>query len=197
LKPVVEPLLTEVSCGPTAPAHLFVRLLRRRGCTQMLLPCENDQAKPDRFPRLACSTLLSKILEGDPPERDPWIEAQTYAWVSPNLLRWLGLAASRTPNRFARLSKTIEDAPSCQPAFRFASRPLNHSVHGHSSSRKSARVTGEAGLENLARSAKYQRATSSARAARGSREPWLPGRAVDCSLKDSLQGSRGVLIYLT
>ena len=38
----------------------------------MLLPCENDQAKPDRFSRLACSTLLSKIRESGPPERCPW-----------------------------------------------------------------------------------------------------------------------------
>jgi len=29
---------------------------------QMLLPCENDQAKLDHFSRLACSTNLSKIL---------------------------------------------------------------------------------------------------------------------------------------
>jgi hypothetical protein len=29
---------------------------------QMLLPCENDQAKPDPFSRLARSTNLSKIL---------------------------------------------------------------------------------------------------------------------------------------
>ena len=39
------------------------------------LPCETDQAKPDRISRLARSTNLSKILEGDSPERDPWIEA--------------------------------------------------------------------------------------------------------------------------
>ena len=36
------------------------------------LPCETDQAKPDRISRLARSTKLSKILEGDPPGRDPW-----------------------------------------------------------------------------------------------------------------------------
>ena len=35
------------------------------------LPCENDQAKPDRISRLARSTNLSKILAGFPPERDP------------------------------------------------------------------------------------------------------------------------------
>jgi len=68
LKPVVNSLATEVAYESTASTHLF----RRRGCMQMLLPCENDQAKPDRFPRLACSTLLSKILEGCPPERFPY-----------------------------------------------------------------------------------------------------------------------------
>jgi len=35
------------------------RALASQRCT---LPCENDQAKPDRFSRLARSTLLSKIL---------------------------------------------------------------------------------------------------------------------------------------
>ena len=39
---------------------------------QGTLPCETDQAKPDRISRLARSTNLSKILEGDSPERDPW-----------------------------------------------------------------------------------------------------------------------------
>ena len=36
---------------------------------QGTLPCENDQAKPDRFSRLARSTNLSKIHYGDSPER--------------------------------------------------------------------------------------------------------------------------------
>ena len=43
---------------------------------QMLLPCENDQAKLDLFSRLACSTNLSKILKSFTPKRAPWIEAQ-------------------------------------------------------------------------------------------------------------------------
>jgi hypothetical protein len=46
-------------------------LLLRRAVWDAL-PCETDQAKPDRISRLARSTKLSKILEGDPPERDPW-----------------------------------------------------------------------------------------------------------------------------
>jgi hypothetical protein len=84
LKPDVNPSLTEVRSGSTAPAHLF----RRRGCTQALLPCENDQAKPDPFSRLACSTNLSKILEGSPPERALLDRGPScYAGVSSNLLR--------------------------------------------------------------------------------------------------------------
>jgi hypothetical protein len=39
-----------------------LRTSRTTGCMQMLLPCENDQAKLDLFSRLACSTNLSKIL---------------------------------------------------------------------------------------------------------------------------------------
>ena len=62
LKPVVNSLPTEVGYESTASAHLFFRLLRRRGCVQMLLPCENDQAKLNHISRLACSTNLSKIL---------------------------------------------------------------------------------------------------------------------------------------
>ncbi len=49
---------------------------------------ENDQAKPDLFSRLACSTLLSKILEairlsGALLDRGPGC----YARVSSNLMR--------------------------------------------------------------------------------------------------------------
>jgi len=72
LKPDVFPSLTEVRSGSTAPAHLF----RRRGCTQALLPCENDQAKLDHFSRLACSTNLSKILPAVRLSGAVWIEAQ-------------------------------------------------------------------------------------------------------------------------
>ena len=62
LKPDVNPSLTEVRLGLTASA------LKAQTC----LPCENDQAKLDLFSRLACSTLLSKILESGPPERCPF-----------------------------------------------------------------------------------------------------------------------------
>jgi hypothetical protein len=61
LKPDVLPSLTEVRVGSTVSAHLF----RKTGCAQILLPCENDQAKLDPFSRLACSTNLSKILASD------------------------------------------------------------------------------------------------------------------------------------
>jgi hypothetical protein len=46
LKPDVNPSPTEVGSGSTASTLK----------AQTLLPCENDQAKPDRFSRLAYST---------------------------------------------------------------------------------------------------------------------------------------------
>jgi len=62
-----------------APAHP-----KMRGA----LPCENDQAKPDRISRLARSTNLSKILAADPPERGRLDRGPGgYARVSSNLLR--------------------------------------------------------------------------------------------------------------
>jgi len=84
LKPDVGSPLTEVSERPTASALLS----RKIGCLQMLLPCENDQAKLDHFSRLACSTNLSKILEavrlsGAFLDRGPSCDAG----VSSNLLR--------------------------------------------------------------------------------------------------------------
>ena len=52
------------------------------------LTCENDQAKLDLFSRLACSTLLSKILESLPPERCPFgSRPGCYSRLSSNLLR--------------------------------------------------------------------------------------------------------------
>jgi len=50
-------------------SEMVRRCLRFRA--QALLPCENDQAKPDHISRLARSTNLSKIRVGCPPERDP------------------------------------------------------------------------------------------------------------------------------
>jgi hypothetical protein len=55
--------------GSTTPAQSLQRAY--------YLPCEKIKPKPDRFSRLARSTLLSKILESGPPERCPfWIEAR-------------------------------------------------------------------------------------------------------------------------
>ena len=67
----------------------------------MLLPCENDQAKPDRFSRLARSTNLSKILEsirlsGPFQDRGPGCDAG----VSSNLLRSPKVASYSLIRRF-------------------------------------------------------------------------------------------------
>ncbi len=79
-------------------ASVSICLATARQCT---LPCEIDQAKLDRLSRLARSTLLSKILESGPPERCPSDRGPNCnAWVSPNLLRWLSLAAFRCHRPF-------------------------------------------------------------------------------------------------
>ena len=63
LKPDVSPLRRR-SNWVDRPAHLHLEGRRH-------LTCENDRAKPDHISRLACSTNLSKILEGGPPKRYP------------------------------------------------------------------------------------------------------------------------------
>ncbi len=70
--------LTEVKAGPAVPA-------RRHPKMEALgtLPCETDQAKPDRISRLARSTILSKIHAADPPGRGLGIETLT---VTPGAL---------------------------------------------------------------------------------------------------------------
>jgi len=65
LKPDIDPLRRRSKRTDRARAA-FSRKVRRGA-----LPCETDQAKPDRISRLARSTNLSKILEGDSPGRDP------------------------------------------------------------------------------------------------------------------------------
>jgi hypothetical protein len=66
--------------GSTTPAQSLLRAY--------YLPCENDQAKPDRLSRLARSTLLSKILMADRLSGAAWIEARTVtSGLSSNLLR--------------------------------------------------------------------------------------------------------------
>ncbi len=81
-----------------------------------LLPCEIDQAKPDRISRLARSTNLSKILEGDPPERDPWDRGSSFdAGVSSNLMRSpLFQTRSESQAFWRELFKITKAFASCQ-----------------------------------------------------------------------------------
>lgn len=111
LKPDVLPSLTEVRVGSTASAHLFLRT----GCAQILLPCENDQAKLDPFSRLACSTNLSKILPAGSPERGRWIEAQALKPGCPRTcLRYLPGVLPHTWPFLREPSKSIELWSRCQ-----------------------------------------------------------------------------------
>jgi hypothetical protein len=91
----------------------------------MRLPCENDQAKLNHISRLACSTNLSKILEGDPPERalldrGPDLKVR----VSSNLLRSLVLHLPQLSAFLREPSKPIE-VYLCVNAFFQATRSVN------------------------------------------------------------------------
>ena len=93
---------------PTAYAHLF----RRRGCTQMRLPCENDQAKLDHISRLACSTNLSKILVGCPPERGPLgSRPRLLRQGVPELVALTDLAFNRIDRRFCANLLNLSNFP--------------------------------------------------------------------------------------
>jgi len=65
------------SCRPLRRRSKKDRLVRASLRRTSFLPCENDQAKPDRLSRLARSTLLSKILMADRLSGAVWIEART------------------------------------------------------------------------------------------------------------------------
>jgi hypothetical protein len=76
------------SCRPLRRRSEKDRLVRASLRKTCYLPCENDQAKPDRLSRLARSTLLSKILMADRLSGAAWIEARTVtSGLSSNLLR--------------------------------------------------------------------------------------------------------------
>jgi hypothetical protein len=108
------------------------------------LTCENDQAKPDLFSRLACSTLLSKILatvrlSGVVLDRGP----SFYTQVVPELVALHRLSVlPRLPVPFARLFKSINLSSRCQTLFTSASRPLKLIVGVCSSLANLNRLTG-------------------------------------------------------
>jgi hypothetical protein len=115
----------------SGPCIRSSRLATVKRCT---LPCENDQAKPDLFSRLARSTLLSKILKSSPPERRPWIEAQTVSpELSSNLLRWLSLRSNTPCNRFCANFLTLSNfLYRVNRLFSASPGPLQLVVDGHS-----------------------------------------------------------------
>ena len=97
LKPDVDPQLTEVSA-----IDRTLCAVNQDGASSTL-PCETDQAKPDRISRLARSTNLSKIHAADPPERSLGIEGpDSYVRVSSNLKRLPVFCASSAPPAFLR-----------------------------------------------------------------------------------------------
>ena len=148
------------------------------------LPCENDQAKPDRISRLARSTNLSKILEGGPPGRDPWDRGPDLhpgcprTWCASPIFS----ASSAASGVFARTFQSYQN-------------------HGAGSRKDFLRTKiNNFGSESIA-SGRSPGSTTCSRCAKFSMsgqqkmpEPLglagdqLPGHAMACSLWDSLQG---------
>ena len=111
------------SCRPLRRRSEKDRLVRASLRRTSYLPCENDQAKPDRLSRLARSTLLSKILMTDRLSGVAWIEARTVTSGCPrtycaNQIRipLQALAFLREP------SKPIEVPMLCQAVIPWESR---------------------------------------------------------------------------
>jgi hypothetical protein len=135
------------------------------------LTCENDRAKPDHISRLACSTNLSKILEGGPPKRYPfWIEVRTRVRLSSNLMRIAqSPACTAGPGVFARTFQSYQSS-GCrsrkEPARTFVDNPARTAQKSKSGQQKSLEPIRLAGDK-------------------------LPGHAMACSLWDSLQGFNG------
>jgi hypothetical protein len=158
------------------------------------LTSENDQAKPDLFSRLACSTLLSKILatfrlSGVVLDRG----LSFYTQVVPELVALHRLSVlPRLPVSFARLSKSIKLSSHCQALFTFASRPLKLTVGGmflacesQPACRMNVPLRGVA-LRKISKS--DQQTTLEPLGLTGDT---LLGLAMACSLMVSLQGFRG------
>src|ERR1035438_821716 len=116
-----------------------------------LLPCENDQAKPDPFSRLARSTNLSKILTayrlsgpfGSRPRLLHQGVLELVALTENCVLLHLS-AFLREP------SKLIELSSSCQAQSFSRLRPLKHDVGGSSQLRISISREGEAPFGRIA-----------------------------------------------
>src|ERR1035438_3412482 len=133
---------------------------------RVLLPCENDQAKPDPFSRLARSTNLSKILTAyrlsGPFGSRPRLLHQ-------GVLELVALTENcvlQHPSAFLREpSKPIELSSSCQAQSFSRLRPLKHDVGGNSSVADFDRPRRRMPIQK-SHSAKYQRATSKLRPSR-------------------------------
>jgi hypothetical protein len=135
------------------------------------LPCETDRAKPDRISRLARSTNLSKILEGDPPERYPLDRGLNSRSGCPRT--WCATLIFRA----------------CTTGFGVLARTFQRYQNVNGGSRKESIRTA---VDNRVRAA--QRSKSGQQKLPepiGLAGDKLPGHAMACSLRGSLQGFNG------
>jgi hypothetical protein len=161
------------------------------------LPCENDQAKPDLFSRLARSTNCQRSLRrfrlsGVLLDRGPGC----YARVSPNLLRSLVSRFDRVFRRFCANFLNLQDFHNRVKLGPFLCRGRSNSLLAVvprlqiSTGRYRERPHSE-----TSRSAQYQRATDKVRLNPfGLTGEYLLGLAMACSLRVSQQRSRGACL---
>ena len=115
------------------------------------LTCENDQAELDLFSRLACSTLLSKILTALRLSGAVWIEARTVRSGCPRTCCACCSCVSPHSAAFLReLFKLIELSSLCQALSFLYSRPLKLDVGGHSSNADFDPLTGRVPFKKIA-----------------------------------------------
>ena len=160
------------------------------------LPCENDQAKPDRFSRLARSTLLSKILTTLRLSGAVWIEAQSVKTECPRTCCAYQIHACRRALAFLREpSNPIEVPISCQGGILWESSlqiPLQSgTIATQFPIEASICLASQNSFAKAAHSANSQRATDIKCLAPQRRTKGRTFRVMQwvCSLRDSLQGS--------
>jgi hypothetical protein len=139
--------------------------------------------------------MLSKIRESDPPERGPFGSRSGLLHPAvPELSAPGQNCTSQYPRPFLREpSKPIELLALCQTSFSisFCGRPTTPLEWVRDRNRSNGTFCKPFRIGIFRAAQNFQTATSIARAT-GARGRILPGLAMACSLKEFLQGSRGI-----
>jgi hypothetical protein len=163
------------------------------------LPCENDQAKPDRLSRLSRSTLLSKILLAFRLSGAAWIEARTVtSGLSSNLLRLARFLLCSSRGHFCANLLNLSKFRCCvKHRFCWNQGRNSSSTAGRFSCLFDRHSGGNCSGRRRSHCAKFQTTTSDNSPAHFARTRGLASWVMQwgCSLRGSQQGS-GVRIPL-